>query len=97
MTVFVTLESHLQAGKLDEFLRQMLADALPQTRAYSACISLQTLADRQSKAVLLVEEWASYEHQQAYMAWCMETGLLEALAPFVSGPPSQTTYETRPE
>ena len=96
MTVFVTLESHLQAGKLDEFLEQMLADALPQTRVYSGCISVQTLADRQSKAVLLVE-WASYEHQQAYMDWRMETGLLEALAPFVPGPPSPTTCENRPK
>jgi quinol monooxygenase YgiN len=87
----------LQAGKLDECLEQMLAGALVQTWAYTGCISVQTVADRHSNAVLLVEEWASDERQQAYRAWRVETGLFDALTRFLTGPLSQTTCENRPE
>ena len=72
----------------------MLAGALAQTRAYTGCISVQTVANRHSNAVLVVEERASDERKQADMAWLVEAGLFDALARCVTGPVSQTTCET---
>ena len=47
--------------------------------------------------MVLVEEWDSAEDQQAYMAWRVETGLIEAVAPFMQGELVTRTYDIKSE
>ena len=44
-----------------------------------------------------MEEWDSAEDQQAYMAWRVETGLIEAVGPFMQGELVTRTYDLEPE
>ena len=45
--------------------------------------------------VVLVEEWDSVEDQQAYMSWRAETGLLDAIVPFMRGELVQRTFDLK--
>ena len=47
--------------------------------------------------ILLVEEWESKAHQEAYLEWRVSTGLLDAIAPLVSADPLFRSYEIRSE
>lgn len=46
-------------------------------------------------SVLLVEQWATADHQAAYMAWTMETGLMDAIGGVLAGPPIARTFDTK--
>jgi len=96
MNVLVTLEMPVKPEMLEDYLG-VLKEALVETRAYDGCISVATYVDRETSAVLLVEEWETAEHQQAYMAWRVETGLIEAVGPFMQGELTIKTLDPRPE
>ena len=96
MTIMVTVTFTLQPGQAAGFL-ELLGGALPDTRAYDGCLSVKTYAEDSGAQVLLVEEWESKAHQEAYIAWRVETGLLDAIAPFVSGAPAFAFYDIRDE
>ena len=37
--------------------------------------------------VLLYEEWESKEHQEKYFQWRLDTGLMDAIGPFLTADP----------
>ena len=84
MSVMITLEMPVKPDMLEEYLN-ILKGALVETRSYKGCRSVTTLVDQETSSVLLVEEWDSAEDQQAYIAWRVETGLIDAIAPFMQG------------
>ena len=86
----------LQDGKQNDMLAS-LAEALPDTRAFNGCISVETYAEQNGSSILLVEEWESKAHQEAYLEWRVSTGLLDAIAPLVSADPLFRSYEIRSE
>jgi hypothetical protein len=45
--------------------------------------------------VLLLEQWATADYQAAYMAWRMETGLMDVIGGFLAGPPIARTFDTK--
>ena len=96
MTIMVTVKFPLKPGQTRGFLA-LLEGALPDTRAYEGCISVKTFAEETGDHVFLVEEWESKAHQQKYLGWRVETGLLDAIAPFVSGDAEFQFYEIRAE
>ncbi len=58
--------------------------ALVDTRAFEGCELVEMYTDRDDPdRVILLEKWATSENYDAYLAWRMETGLMEALAPFM--------------
>lgn len=72
-------------GKGAEFLA-MLLPALADTRAYEGCEGVETYTDQDNPdLVLLWEKWAARSNQEAYIAWRVETGMLEAFGPFLAG------------
>tara|TARA_B100000497_G_scaffold93557_1_gene104707 strand:- start:258 stop:551 length:294 start_codon:yes stop_codon:yes gene_type:complete len=94
--------SRFDAAALIEFKEviavvPLLGGALPDTRAFEGCLKVETFAEEDGKSVLLIEEWESKKHQETYFQWRVETGLVDALAPFVSGPPVTRYYEIRSE
>ena len=96
MSVMITLEMPVKPAMLEDYLN-ILKGALVETRSYKGCRSVTTLVDQETSSVVLVEEWDSVDDQQAYMAWRMETGLIDAISPFMQGELVTRTYDLKNE
>ena len=68
-----------------ENLKTTLKGALPETRSFDGCISVDTYIEEATNTVHLIEDWESLEHQAKYLDWRIETGLLEVLEPLLEG------------
>ena len=68
-----------------ELLKQSMKDALPDTRAYPGCISVDTYIEESTNTIHLVEDWETLDDQTNYLNWRIETGLLTALDPILDG------------
>ena len=64
-------------------LKEMLKNALPDTRSFDGCISVDTYIEESSNTVHLIEDWETLEHQADYLKWRVETGLLDILEPLL--------------
>ena len=62
-------------------LKETLKSALPDTRNFDGCISVKTFIEESTNTIHLIEDWETLEHQQKYLAWRIETGLLDLLEP----------------
>ena len=96
MSVMITLEMPVKPEMLEDYLN-ILKGALVETRNYKGCRSVTTLVDQETSSIVLVEEWDSAEDQQAYIAWRVETGLIDAIAPFMQGELVTRTYDLKTE
>ena len=96
MSIMVSVEFSLQDGKQKEFL-EFLAGALKDTRAFDGCMKVETFAEEDAASVILIEEWETKEHQEVYFQWRLDTGLGDALGPYISAAPKIRYYEIRPE
>ena len=72
-----------------------MREALVDTRAYEGCDKVETFVEESTGSVLLVELWETAGHQQAYMKWRMETGLMDAIGGFLSGAPLARTFSIK--
>ena len=80
-----------QEGKGPELI-EILREALPDTRAYEGCESIEVYSDDSNPdTVVLWEKFALKENHQSYLQWRMDTGLPELLAPVMAGN-LQVTY-----
>ncbi len=71
-------------GKGEEFLG-ILMPALADTRAFEGCESIETYVDQDNPDhVYIWEKWASRENYEAYLAWRLESGMLDLLTPFMA-------------
>ncbi len=78
-------------------LLEALAAALVETRAFDGCLSVETFVDADKPDnVLLVEEWATRGHQERYMKWRTENGMIELLQPILAGPLEVHYLDARP-
>lgn len=96
MSVMITLEMPVKPDMLEDYLN-ILKGALVETRSYKGCRSVTTLVDQETSSIVLLEEWDSAEDQQAYIAWRVETGLIDAIAPFMQGELVTRTYDLKTE
>lgn len=78
MKTLVIAEFPAKNGKLGE-LEAALRAALPDTRAFDGCISIQTYLHQETGTFTLIEDWESPQHYMRYLAWRMENGLGELL------------------
>ena len=74
MSVMVSVEFLLQAGKQKEFL-EILGNVFIGTRAYDGCIKVETYAEDNGASIIPIEEWDTKEHQQTYFQWRVDTGM----------------------
>ncbi len=92
----VTLLFRCQPGKGRDLL-DALSSALVETRAYDGCVSVETFVDADSPdTVMLLEEWESRGHNERYMGWRLETGLVEMLTPLLAAPLEVRYLESHP-
>ena len=69
-------------GMMDN-LKETLKVALPETRSFDGCISVDTYIEESTDTIHLIEDWESLEHQAKYLNWRVETGLLDVLEPLL--------------
>lgn len=90
MSHTVIAEFHCNEG-MGEFLLPGLMEALSETRAFDGCESVETYIDEDNPdRVYLWEKWAERKNYDAYIAWRIETGMLENLAPVLIKPMTPT-------
>ena len=66
-------------------LKEALKSALPDTRAFDGCISVDTYIEQSTNTIHLIEDWKTLAHQQKYLEWRVKTGLLDMLDPLLDG------------
>ena len=92
----VTLLFKCQPG-MGEALLTAFTTALVDTRAYDGCISVETLVDTENPdTIMLIEEWESRGQQEAYLAWRVESAMIEMLAPVLAEPFEMHYFEPHP-
>jgi len=72
------------AGRLDVLLGG-LKEALPETRKFDGCRSVEVLVDRDRLTVLMIEEWDSHEHYDRYLQWRYEQGMPSEIVDSIEG------------
>ena len=93
MAVTVTMALVIKKERLDEF-KGLMKDALPDTRSFEGCQSVDVYESQDNPGELfLVELWDSKEHQQKYVAWREETGMMDVLGAFLAAPPTFAFYD----
>ena len=73
-----------KAENLEE-LKESMRAALPDTRSFDGCLSVDTYIEESTNTIHLIEDWESLDHQAKYLNWRIETGLLDALDPLLKG------------
>ena len=94
MSVMVTAEFVLKPETADQVIQTMI-EILPDTRAYDGCQSVKSYYEKETHSLLLVEIWESSEHQQKYLGWRVETGLVDQVGAMLAAPPAFRTFEIR--
>lgn len=88
MSHTVILDIKCKPGAGAQLLPMLLA-SLADTRAYEGCELVETYVDADDPDhIVLWEKWAARSNQEAYLAWRVETGMMEGLADIVTGPPT---------
>jgi quinol monooxygenase YgiN len=73
----------------------VLRDVLTDTRAFDGCLGVEVLVDSTDPAhVLVVEQWASLEHDSAYRAWRASDDGASGLGELLAAPPVLTRFAT---
>lgn len=74
-----------------------LTAALVETRAYDGCVSVETFVDADyPDTIMLIEDWETRGQNENYMAWRVETGMLDMLEPILSAPLEVRYLEAHP-
>ena len=94
MSVMVTAEFVLKPEAADQVIQTMI-EILPDTRAYDGCHSVKSYYEKETHSLLLVEIWESSKHQQKYLGWRVETGLVDQVGEMLAAPPAFRTFEIR--
>ena len=68
-----------------ETLKEAMRRALPDTRSFEGCLSVNTFIEESTNTIHLIEDWETLEHQAKYLNWRVETGLLDILEPLLEG------------
>jgi quinol monooxygenase YgiN len=84
-TVVLELTFNPGAG---ESVIPMIVASLTETRAYQGAELIEPYVDADNPDRLVIwEKWATKADQESYLAWRVETGMNEALAPVLAEPP----------
>ena len=68
-----------------ETLKETMRRALPDTRSFEGCLSVNTFIEESTNTIHLIEDWETLDHQASYLNWRVENGLLTDLDPLLNG------------
>lgn len=94
MAVMISVEFKMKPEAAEAML-EGLKSSLPDTRAYEGCQDVKTYYEEATHSLLLIEIWDSPAHQQAYINWRMETGMMDGLGEALAAEPIFRTFEIR--
>ena len=93
MAIHVALELKIQPGKADEFIG-LCGEAFKETRTKKGFIDIVAAQSSDDPNVLIFwETWETQEDYDAYFNWRVETGFMEAIGPFMAGPPVKRSFK----
>lgn len=93
MATAVTIDLSINPDQVDEFLA-LIKEIAPATRAYDGCQLFDIWKDQDvAGRVLFYEVWDSRPHQETYLAWRTETGLMDKIGPYLAAPPTISYYD----
>lgn len=69
--------------------RDLLTSVFPETREYDGCIDCELQVNQDDpNNMIIVEHWESREQYEDYLAWRVETGLVDQLGAMLVDPPN---------
>jgi quinol monooxygenase YgiN len=93
MSLLVLLEIEAKEGKADELI-DLLRISLKDTRARQGCVSVTVHRDHvDADRVLLVEEWATREDDDAYRKWRAGEGATPQVGALVASAPTMRYFD----
>ncbi|WP_120498234.1 putative quinol monooxygenase [Kiloniella sp. EL199] len=92
MSIWVTLEMTVRDGAYAD-LHTFLEEKLPAVRGFAGALSVSILFNEETNKLLILEEWKSQKHHQAYIAAIKENGVMEQLVSFMTSPPEVQYFE----
>lgn len=93
MPTAVTIDLAIDPARVGEFL-EFIKGIAPDTRAYEGCRLFDIWTDQDKPGrVLFYEIWDTRKHQETYLAWRAETGLMDKLGPFLTAPPAISYFD----
>jgi quinol monooxygenase YgiN len=95
--VLVTVQLNLKPGKVEALGKEVLENALKETRRFEGLIGLEVYAEQGADTVLIIEKWKSKAHNEKYREWRKTSGFGPVVAPYVTGPSVVRYYDPRPE
>jgi quinol monooxygenase YgiN len=82
--VFVDLKpNHDDKNSLLKFLESIINE----TREYDGCIFCDIYMEDDEVGMIFIENWKSKAHYEKYLAWRIDTGVMEKLGSFLAAPP----------
>lgn len=95
--VLVTVQLNLKPGKVEALSKEVLENALKETRRFEGLIGLEVYAEQGGDTVLIIEKWKSKAHNEKYREWRKTSGFGPVVAPYVTGPSVVRYFDPRPE
>jgi len=95
--VLVTVQLNLKPGKVEALSKEVLENALKETRRFEGLIGLEVYAEQGADTVLIIEKWKSKAHNEKYREWRKTSGFGPVVAPYVTGPSVVRYFDPRPE
>lgn len=86
MSVVINLVVKAKEDQFDAVVA-LFQEILPDTAAYKGAELISCFADADDKSVTVHEVWDEKASQEAYMAWRVETGLVDRIGPMLREPP----------
>lgn len=94
MTITVTILFDAAEGQRDALIAKMI-QIMPETLAYEGCERLNFAeCTDESGSFVLVEDWQSEQHYEAYKAWRAESGTSVLASGLVGGRPQTEMFNS---
>ncbi|MGU3498752.1 putative quinol monooxygenase [Mycobacterium sp. C31M] len=93
MTIQATMELIIKEGRYQDF-RDFMVKILPDTRPYKGCVCIEFVRNQDNPAhILVLEKWNSREDYERYVAWRMETGIMNQIIDMIDGEPKLQFFD----
>ena len=93
MAVLAKVEAHTRPDTIDA-LRDLLEEILPDTRTFAGCLGLETWQNQDDpQHFILTERWEARADHEKYLAWRMETGVLQQIVALLDCAPDISYHD----
>jgi quinol monooxygenase YgiN len=95
--VLVTVQLNVKPGKVETLSKEVLENALKETRRFEGLIGLEVYAEQGADTIVIIEKWKSKAHNEKYREWRKTSGFGAVVGPYVTGPSVVRYFDPRPE